>query len=152
MKNLSLLVLLLGTFGLANAQQDTEVIYLDDEDIMDMPVEVPPEEETPSIFVIVEDMPQYPGGDLELTTFIQQHIEYPASAKAKKQEGRVLVKFVVNETGEISNPIVTRGEYEALNDEAVRVVSLLPDFIPGKQRGKPVKVYKTVPVIFKLPK
>ena len=103
-------------------------------------------------FVMAEKMPQYPGGDGELLKFISNNAKYPDAAKIEKLEGRVIVRFIVNTQGNAEDVTLMKGVNPLLDDEAVRVVSLLSGFEPGMQAGKPVNVYYMVPVTFRLPK
>lgn len=112
----------------------------------DGPEPTPSEEDTEDeIFVAVEQQPKLIGGMAAL----QSEIEYPAFAEKTGIEGRVFVKFVVDEEGTVQNPTIQRGVHELLNEEALRVVKEMK-FRPGKQRGTPVKVRMTLPVNFEL--
>lgn len=102
------------------------------------------------IFVRVEDMPQFPGGDIELLRVINQSIKYPVIAQENGIQGRVVCSFVVNKDGSVVDVTVARGVDPSLDKEAVRVVSNLPKWKPGMQRGKPVRVRYTVPITFRL--
>jgi TonB family protein len=102
------------------------------------------------IFFIVEDMPEFPGGELELRKFIANNINYPVSAQENGIQGRVYVTFVVDKNGEIANAKIARGVDPALDQEALRVVNSLPKWMPGKQRGQSVNVSYTVPINFAL--
>jgi len=106
----------------------------------------PPEE----VFVIVEEMPQFPGGTEALFDFIYDHIEYPQIALDNEIEGNVYVKFCVTYKGEIDQISVIRGVHPALDAEAVRVISTLPKWEPGKMSGKPVNVWYQFRIEFKL--
>jgi protein TonB len=121
----------------------------------DMSVDLPSGggEETESedeIFVAVEDQPKFPGGKSELFRYLRNTINYPRSAKEAGIEGTVIVNFVVNKDGSITDVQVQRGVTEKLNQEAKRVVRDMPDWNPGKQRGKPVRVRYRVPIRFSL--
>lgn len=96
-------------------------------------------------------MPSFPGGDAALFKFIQDNLEYPAEAIKNKIEGRVIVQFIVNETGEVSDIKVVRSVNEALDQECIRICQLLPKFSPGRRNGEAVKVWYTLPITFKLP-
>lgn len=98
----------------------------------------------------VDDMPMFPGGDAALMNFLAQNINYPPSAVEKHIEGKVVIQFVVTRTGEIGEVKVVRPVDPDLDAEAVRVVKLLPNFAPGMVDGKPVNVWYTLPVSFKL--
>lgn len=113
-------------------------------------IEIEEEPEEPEIFMIVEENAVFPGGQLELMKFMANKIKYPAIARENSIEGRVIVKFVVNEDGSISQEQVLRDIGGGCGDEALRVVRMMPKWAPGKQRGKPVKVWFTMPVAFKL--
>lgn len=98
-----------------------------------------------------EDMPEYPGGMSAMMTFIQENMQYPKDAKAAKKEGRVLCSFIIDKTGEVTEVKVARSSgTQSLDDEAVRVVSLMPNWKPGMESGKPVRVIYTIPLVFKL--
>ena len=106
------------------------------------------DEETP--FVVVEEMPLFPGGDRELLEFIAVNTKYPENAKANNIQGRVIVRFCVTKTGGVNRISILRGVNYELDAEAVRVVSELPQFNPGKQGGKAVNVWYMVPITFTL--
>ena len=108
------------------------------------------EEESNTIFVIVEEMPQYPGGDTELLKFISRSIKYPMVAQENGTQGRVICSFVINTDGHIVDAEILRGIDPALDKEALRVINTMPKWKPGKQRGKPVRVRYTIPIIFRL--
>ena len=110
--------------------------------------EAPVEEEKP--YQAVEQMPQLPGGEAALLKFINEKIKYPIPAQEAGIQGRVVVRFVVSKTGEIKDVTVLRSVESSLDKEAVRVIQMMPKWIPGKQNGNNVAVYFTVPVVFKL--
>lgn len=101
-------------------------------------------------FTTVEQMPTYPGGEGEMYAFIQKQLKYPVTAQESGIQGRVIVRFVVTATGEISDVKVLRGIDPACDKEAMRVVNMMPKWVPGKQNGRNVAVYFTLPIIFKL--
>ncbi len=101
-------------------------------------------------FVVVEQMPEYPGGDVGLLNFIRKNLKYPEEAKSKKIEGRVIIRFVVNREGNVEDVNVLKGVDPLLDAEAVRVVRTLSGWKPGMQGGKAVSVYYMVPVTFSL--
>ena len=101
-------------------------------------------------FVVVEEMPMFPGGDSSLLAYITQNTKYPDSARINKVEGRVIVRFCVNATGSVDRVTILRGVSSDLDAEAVRVISTLPAFRPGRQSGKVVPVWYMVPVTFAL--
>ena len=102
------------------------------------------------IFQVVEEMPEFPGGMVEAMTFLAKNINYPVAAPQAKIEGRVIVQFVVEKDGSVSDVKVMRGVNSELDAEAIRVVSMMPKWIPGKQRGKAVAVKYTMPIMFRL--
>ena len=140
-------------------------VVLDEEDLnldatldLDAPLaELPPpppppteegdkvEEPEPEIFVVVEEMPQLIGG----LRGLQERIRYPEMARKAGVEGRVIVQFVVNEQGDVENATIIRGIGGGCDEEALRVISSAK-FTPGKQRGRPVKVRMSLPILFKL--
>jgi protein TonB len=108
------------------------------------------EEEEQQVFFIVEDMPEFPGGEMALRTYIASAIKYPVIAQENGIQGKVYVTFVVGKDGSVSNASIARGVDPSLDKEALRVVNTLPKWKPGKQRGKPVNVSYTVPINFVL--
>ena len=94
--------------------------------------------------------PQFPGGDAALINFLNANIVYPSQAAQDKVEGKVIVQFTVKKTGKIDNVKVLRSVRKDLDDEAVRVVKMMPDFIPAKQNGEVTDMLYTIPVSFKL--
>jgi TonB family protein len=116
-----------------------EIVVVEDEEV----------EEGEEIFMIVDNMPEFPGGQQAMFKFIAENVQYPANAMEKG--GRVVCQFVIEKDGRISDIQVVRTSGEtSLDKEAVRVISSMPKWKPGKQRGKPVRVTYTLPVIFRL--
>jgi Ca-activated chloride channel family protein len=115
-------------------------------------MEIPDIEERPAIFSHVEVPPAFPGGEAALMKFIADNIAYPSEAIANGYTGRVVVRFVVNEDGSITDVEIQRGVNPILNKEALRVVKSMPKWLPGKQNGRPVRVYYTLPIVFDLQK
>lgn len=105
---------------------------------------------TDSVFTVVEQMPEYPGGMEQLMNYLWNSIEYPALAKEKGIQGRVFVNFVVEKDGSIVNVKVLRGIGAGCDEEAVRVVAAMPIWKPGTQRGKAVRVSYNIPIKFVL--
>lgn len=104
-----------------------------------------------TIFEVVEVMPEFPNGGMSaLMKYLGENIKYPAEAKEKKIQGRVTVQFVVNQDGSISDTKILRGASPLLDAEALRVVSAMPKWKPGTQRGEVVRVKYTIPVMFNL--
>jgi len=124
-----------------------EVIEIvEDEDEM---IEIE-EESDDEFFMVVENMPEFPGGDLGLMKYIQKNVKYPPIAKEYNITGKVYVSFIVDKSGAVTNVKVVRGVDKNLDAEAVRVVKSLPKYKPGQQRGKPVRVMFTIPINFTL--
>jgi periplasmic protein TonB len=124
------------------ATEDTEVDFSDFEE--------EEEESAGEVFFIVEDMPEFPGGDQALHKYLAESVKYPVIAQENGIQGRVYVKFVVNTDGSITDVEIARGVDPSLDREALRVVRDMPKWKPGKQRGKPVRVSYTVPINFVL--
>jgi len=133
---------------------DEAQIEVKDEEVVEMVEEVKEEvqEEDPEAtpFVVVEEMPMYPGGDAELLKYIAEHTQYPEIAKENNIQGRVIVRFCVTSKGGVSQVSILKGVDPELDAEAIRVVNTLPAFKPGKQGGKPVPVWYMVPITFTL--
>jgi len=125
-----------------------------DPDPIPMPPPPPPVAEIEEPASVSEVSPQYPGGEQALYAFLGKNIQYPTPCVDNGIEGKVYIRFVVEKDGQVSNVVVLRqppGEYGTLlAKEAVRVVRKLEKFTPGMQNGKPVRVYYTLPVTFKL--
>ena len=114
----------------------------------DIEDETEPVEET--IFQIVEDQPEYPGGAAEMYKWLGENLKYPDLARNTNIEGKVMVSFVVEKDGSVSNVKVMRDIGGGCGAEAVRVVKSMPKWKPGRQMGKPVRTAYGIPVIFKL--
>ncbi len=114
------------------------------------PVVEEPEPEEETIFQVVEQMPEFPGGMSALMQYLGKNIKYPTIAQENGVQGRVIVQFVVNRDGTIVDPVVVRSVDPYLDKEAIRVIKTMPKWKPGQQRGKAVRVKYTVPVTFKL--
>ena len=108
------------------------------------------EEGQEQIFDIVEENPEFKGGMEELYKFFGKHLKYPKKAKENGIEGKVFVQFVVLKNGEIRDVKILKGAHEMLDKEAIRVIKMMPKWIPGKQRGKEVNSRFTLPVRFKI--
>ncbi len=109
----------------------------------------PPKDDN-KVFDVVEQAPQFPGGEAALLKYVAEHIRYPAVAQENNIQGRVVVKFVVTKTGGVGQVQVVRSKDPDLDKEAVRVVKSLPKFTPGKMNGHAVNVWYTLPINFKL--
>ena len=115
------------------------------------------------VFKVVESMPRFPGCEDEsdrqkrdecskekLFMFVAENVQYPKAAKDKGIEGTAVIEFIIEKDGKVSNAKILRDPGEGTGKEALRVVNLMPDFIPGTQRGKKVRVQYTLPIKFKL--
>lgn len=142
MKKLFLPLLLLSA-SLAMAQ--TESVHVPP------PGQVEPVQGTSdAVYTFVEQMPEYPGGNEAMMEFIRKNLRYPEKAKETGVEGRVIVRFVVNEDGTVSDITILRDIGAGCGAEAVHVVKMMPKWKPGKQNGKAVKTYFNLPVMFRL--
>jgi TonB family protein len=109
-------------------------------------------EETDTIynFAVVEEKPQFPGGEDALTQYLSNNIKYPDDLKKQNIQGRVYVQFVIDKKGKVTDVKVAKGEHPELNKLAINAVSAMPDWIPGKQDGKNVKVTFIIPISFSI--
>lgn len=109
------------------------------------------EEDDDAVFVVVEKMPEFPGGTQAMFRFISDNLKYPVIAQENGIQGRVICEFVINKDGSIADLKVVRSAGDpSLDKEAIRLVKLMPKWKPGKQRDKVVRVKYTVPINFKL--
>ena len=108
------------------------------------------EEVTEEIFVVVEEQPEFPGGNAAMMKFLGDNIKYPVIAQENAIQGRVITNFVVERDGSITDVQVVRGVDPSLDKEAIRVIQSMPKWKPGKQRGSAVRVRFTLPVVFRL--
>lgn len=136
---------------------ETADIVIDTEDdkdkqvVIQAPIKGPViEEDIEVVFMVVESMPSFPGGDAALFKYLSDNIKYPVIAQETGVQGRVICQFVVNRDGSIVDIEVVRSVDKSLDAEAVRVISKMPKWTPGKQRGKTVRVKYTLPVNFRL--
>ena len=128
-----------------------EVQNISTKDITAAPATDSKQQEVPDeVFIVVEEMPAYPGGDKALMEFIYANVQYPQAAKEKGIAGRVTLRFAVMADGRVDKIAVIRGIDPDLDNEAKRVVSLLQKWNPGRQGGKPVNVWYSVPITFQL--
>ncbi len=136
--------------AVVGAQDQTEGLTANEADLdkLNEIVDAPPVENKP--YDYVEQMPQFPGGDKEMLSFISQNLRYPAAAQENGIQGRVIVRFVISTTGEVTNVTIARSLDPICDKEAIRVIKMMPKWIPGKQNGNAVSVNYSVPVVFKL--
>ena len=104
--------------------------------------------EEKEVFTIVDDMPAFPGGQEALFQFLKSNLKYPDEAKKENIQGTVYVTFVIDPEGKVTKGKVLRGVHELLDEEALRVVNLMPLWSPGSRRGVPVSVQYNLPVKF----
>ena len=130
---------------------DIEMNEVVEESIQEIIIEEAPVEETvDEIFTFVESQPKFKGSQIAFLQFVQNNMHYPPQARRMGIEGRVFVKVVIEKDGAVTNAEIVKGIGGGCNQEALRVISLSPNWIPGKQRGKPVRVSMTFPITFRL--
>lgn len=134
-----------------------EINTEDDASKRQMETYVPPpppkpkvEEVTEEIFVVVEEQPEFPGGNAAMMKFLSDNIKYPVIAQENGIQGRVITNFVVERDGSITDVQVVRGVDPSLDKEAIHVIQSMPKWKPGRQRGSAVRVRFTLPVVFRL--
>ena len=138
-----------GATIITHAQTENGGTVLMAKDTITQP-EPPKHVEENKVFDIVEQMPSFPGGPAQLMKWLAEHVQYPAVALKTGVQGRVIIRFIVEGDGSITDANVVRSVDSLLDKEAVRVVSNMPKWIPGKQNGAPVRVKYNVPVTFRL--
>ena len=138
----------IGTFDV-KGNDDANGEVLKAKEVIAQP-EPPKHEEESKVFDIVEQMPSFPGGPAALMKFLSENIKYPVVAQENGVQGRVVVAFVVERDGSITDVHIARGVDPSLDKEAVRVVKSMPKWTPGKQNGSAVRVKFNVPVAFRL--
>lgn len=106
-------------------------------------------EEAP-VYVVVEKQPQFPGGEGAMMKYISENLNYPPQAREDNIQGRVVVKFIVEADGEVTNVTVVNSAHSALDSAAIAVIENMPNWEPGTQRGKPVRVQFVLPIRFVL--
>ena len=130
-----------------NVEAPTEDVQVEVKDDGPKVIETPQQAE---IFTVVEEQPGYPGGEEARISYLQQNIKYPEEAKELGIQGKVFVTFVVEVDGTITDVRVLRGIGGGCDEEAIRVVKSMPKWVPGKQRGVPVRVQFNLPIKFTL--
>lgn len=126
----------------------TDVYWVDIQE-----VDIAETDSTDEVFWVVDQRPEYPGGEAALMEYLRSNLQYPENCKKNKVQGRVLISFVVNKDGSIVEPAVVKSAGPAgveLDVEALRVVSSMPAWTPGMQNGEAVRVQYTIPVVFQL--
>lgn len=109
-----------------------------------------PTDTTQEIVTMAEVMAQFPGGEEEMFAFINKNLLYPKLAKENAIEGRVIVRFIIQKDGSIDKIEIIRKLNWGCDEEVLRIIQLMPKWIPGKVNGKPVAMYFTLPIAFKL--
>ena len=137
----------ISVFDVLNGSEDGEVLKAKQ---MLVTEPVKPKEEENKIFTVVEQMPSFPGGDVALMQYLSRNIKYPPFAEENNIQGRVICTFVVERDGSVSDIRIKRSVDPSLDKEAIRVVSGMPRWIPGRQNGQMVRVKYTLPVTFRL--
>lgn len=133
-----------------SAKPNTEAPAAEDIKVEEVKEQVIQQEAPKEIFTVVEEQPGYPGGDEARVKYLQENIKYPDEAKELGVQGKVFVTFVVEVDGSITDVRVLRGIGAGCDEEAIRVVRNMPKWIPGKQRGVPVRVQFNLPIKFTL--
>jgi TonB family protein len=108
--------------------------------------------DTINVYDVVEQMPRFPGGERKLAEFIEENMQYPKKCAEKGVYGRVVITFVVERSGKLSNIRVVKSVHRALDKEALRIVKLMPRWIPGEQNGVTVRVKYIIPIPFSVKK
>ena len=149
----SMIIILMGVLGAcsSNTSDKTslpEQSASENETATPVAIEVP--DTLGKTYDAVEVMPEFPGGTEALLSFIKDNLEYPQKAIDEQTEGRVIIRFVVNSNGEISDPTILKGINKNLDQAAIDVINKLPRWKPGQQDGQPVSVRFTLPIVFKL--
>ena len=138
-----------GTVTNSNGSTDLNNFIEHNEVVVEPPAE-PIAKKSEEVFRSVEQMPQVPGGEAALMKFLSSHINYPPMAAENDVQGKVIVQFVVDKTGKVGEVKVVRSVDKDLDHEAIRVCQALPKFTPGRQNGRPVSVWYTLLIQFKL--
>lgn len=147
MEDLTKSKITIGKHQMLEGSLDKEAVRLDDIREFEKVVE-PVKEKGP--VTIAEVMPQFPGGEKEMYSYINTNLKYPTVAQENGTQGKVTIRFVVGKSGEILDAQILKGFDIACDKEALRVVKSMPRWIPGKQNGVPVQVYFTLPITFRL--
>lgn len=139
-----------GQTNVDNGQDNRAQFQTAVEEVVVEKKEEKPKEVKEEIHTLVEQMPQFPGGDAALMKYLSSHINYPPMAAENGVQGKVILQFVVEKDGRVGEVKIARSVDKDLDKEAIRVVKSLPKFTPGRQNGYPVRVWYTLPVNFKL--
>lgn len=130
--------------------KDSSKVQLIDKNGKKINVQVTEVTDSDKPFVGVEQMPRFPGGETELMQYLSKNIRYPKDAAENGIQGRVILRYIVGKTGKIRDVVVLKGLSPTCDAEAIRVVKAMPDWTPGRQNGKAVSVYYTLPISYRL--
>ncbi|MBR1395160.1 MAG: TonB family protein [Prevotella sp.] len=130
-------------------ENDVELKTVDEAEDPEQPTAVDMEN-NPLNFRIVEELPEFPGGAVEMMRWLTKNLRYPPSAQQRKVQGKVIAQFIVNVDGSISNIEIQKSAEASLDREALRVLHLMPQWKPGKQDAKPCRTQVCIPIVFKL--
>ena len=128
------------------SQEELDAMKVSDENLEEVDVKISGDE----VFMIVEEMPEFPGGEEALVKFIAESTKYPEEAKNKRIEGKVFVQFVINKEGNVENVKLAKSIDPLLDEAAMNIVKSMPQWKPGRQKGEAVKVSFTIPINFQL--
>jgi len=142
--------LFFNTTSQIKAEPFNELIYVPQDTVKIH--EEPASKDSTQLIDYVETIPQFPGGDIALLKFLSENINYPEEAAEQGIQGRVVLRFVIKANGSIGKIEVFKSLYPKCDEEAIRVVKMMPKWIPAKQNGKPTNIYYHLPVVFKIPK
>lgn len=149
-KFFAIFIFLLVQFNMHSQTDTTSVPYMN-VDIPDVPKSILPNDSLAKkerVFDVVDEAPEFPGGMQVLYDFLGQNVQYPEIALEKNLQGKVYVEFIINEDGSLSNFEIVKGTYPTLNEEALRLTKIMPNWIPGKFKGEVVKVRYCIPINF----
>lgn len=149
MKRLSILLIIALTFSCGEEDLYVQPDGADYQAVNVVPDQKNKQSESNDVFIIVEDMPEFPGGSKAYNNFLLKNLKYPEQAKKMGVEGRVFIAFIVNEDGSLSDFELIRGIGSGCDEEALRVYMESPNWTPGKQKGKAVKTKMQAQVTFK---
>lgn len=144
-----IMIMIPATLCIANSQS---VVANNIENISTNEIEINEPLQNKKILTSCETMPQFHGGESAMFKFLAENLQYPKKAETDKTEGRVIVRFVVDENGKVVDPTILRGLSPECDAEALRVVKAMPNWTPGTEKGKVVAVYYTLPLLFRLSK
>ncbi len=133
--------LLIPFIGISQEENEEEVIFWEEPEV----------EDTNHIYSVVEEMPEFKGGTNEMYKYLSKNLEYPEVALEAGIQGTVYIKFVVKKNGAIGDIVILRKVNKQLDEEAIRVIEAMPDWTPGKHRGRNVNTWYTIPIKYSIP-